>query len=121
MDFDKKIFKNKTFAHVLEEIYTNSKDKEKNIAKLINDLVPYIKSPGDAVVMVPLLQEYISLSLKNDDQLIKMAAIVQRSMQEKNEDGEFALNEKDREDLFNLATKAATPVSAPMLIEKNNP
>lgn len=104
MDFQKVIFKNKTFSSVLEEIYSNSRDKEKQISKLIDDLKPMIKGPGDAVIMVPLLQEYLALGIKNDDQLVKMAAIIQRAMQEKDEQGDFILDEKAREELYKLAS-----------------
>jgi ferritin len=113
MDFNKNIFKNKTFGNILEEIYTNSKSKEKQITKLINDLVPYIKSPGDAVTLVPLLQKYIELGIKNDDQIVKMASIVQRSMNEKDEEGNFVIPDRDRDELFKLAKGISETTQSP--------
>ena len=56
----------------------NQNKKKKQLASLIAELKPLVQSLGDATVVVPLIKEYMEISVKNDDQLIKMAAIVQR-------------------------------------------
>jgi SpoVK/Ycf46/Vps4 family AAA+-type ATPase len=76
-----KIFGKKTFSNLLEEIYNNQKKKEMQISALINELKPLIEDIGDATLIVPLIKEYIEIGVKNDEQLIKMATIIQRSMQ----------------------------------------
>lgn len=73
-----RIFKDKKFSDILEEIYDNSVKKEKRIKALIRELSPLITSPEEAVVVVPLIKEYMEVSVKNDEALIKMATIVQR-------------------------------------------
>ena len=73
-----RIFKDKKFSVILEEIYDNSVKKEKRIKALIRELSPLITSPEEAVVVVPLIKEYMEVSVKNDEALIKMATIVQR-------------------------------------------
>ena len=80
MNNDHEIFKGKTFSDLLSDIYTNSKKKENQINGLIRDLQPMIKNLGDATIIVPLIAEYLDVSVKNDDHLVKMAAIVQRAM-----------------------------------------
>ena len=72
------IFDNKTFSELLKEIHTNQKKKGKQIGQLIAELRPLIQNLGDATVVVPLIKEYMEISVKNDDHLLKMAAIVQR-------------------------------------------
>ena len=72
------IFDDKTFSDLLKEIHTNQKKKGKQIGQLIAELRPLIQNLGDATVVVPLIKEYIEISVKNDDHLLKMAAIVQR-------------------------------------------
>ena len=72
------IFDNKTFSDILKEIHTNQKKKSKQIGQLIAELRPLIQNLGDATVIVPLIKEYMEVSVKNDDHLLKMAAIVQR-------------------------------------------
>ena len=72
------IFDDKTFSDLLKEIHTNQKKKGKQIGQLITELKPMMTSIGDATVIVPLIKEYMDISVKNDDHLLKMAAIVQR-------------------------------------------
>ena len=72
------LFDNKSFSDLLKEIHSNQNKKKKQLASLIAELKPLVQSLGDATVVVPLIKEYMEISVKNDDQLIKMAAIVQR-------------------------------------------
>ena len=72
------IFDDKSFSDILKEIHKNQSKKAKQLASLIAELRPLITNLGDATVVVPLIKEYMEISVKNDDQLIKMAAIVQR-------------------------------------------
>ena len=72
------LFDDKTFSDLLKEIHTNQKKKGKQIGQLIAELRPLIQNLGDATVVVPLIKEYMEISVKNDDHLLKMAAIVQR-------------------------------------------
>ena len=72
------LFDDKSFGDLLKEIHGNQKKKAKQLASLIAELRPLVQSLGDATVVVPLIKEYMEISVKNDDQLIKMAAIVQR-------------------------------------------
>jgi len=73
------IFEGKTFDSLLKDIYTNSTRKEKQIQILITELKPMIKNIGDAVIIVPLIKDYMEIAVKNDEALIKMAAIVQKA------------------------------------------
>jgi len=75
---DQILFDDKSFGDLLKEIHGNQKKKSKQLASLIAELRPLVQSLGDATVVVPLIKEYMEISVKNGDQLIKMAAIVQR-------------------------------------------
>jgi DNA-binding winged helix-turn-helix (wHTH) protein len=78
--FDQVIFKKKKFSDILEEIYKDTKVKEKQVNQLIAELKPLIQDTGDATLVVPLIKEYMEIGVKNSDNLIKMAAICQRLM-----------------------------------------
>jgi hypothetical protein len=80
MEENEEIFKGKTMSGLMKDIYTNSKNKEEQINELIMQLQPMIKNFGDATIIVPLIKEYLDLAVKNDEQLIKLASIVQRGM-----------------------------------------
>jgi hypothetical protein len=111
MDFNTiTLFGKKTFADLLKEIHTNSSNKEKEIRALIDNLKPFITSAGDAVIIVPLIKDYLDVSVKNDDLLIKMAGIVQRAMNSNTGGDDLLLTDSDKEMLFQsmneLDTKA---------------
>lgn len=78
MDFDVEIFKGKTFSELMKDIYSNSSKKDRQINLLIAELRPLIKGVGDATVIVPLIKEYLEVGVKNDEHLVKLAAVVQR-------------------------------------------
>ena len=78
MDFDIEIFKGKSFSDLMKDIYQNSSKKDRQINMLIGELRPLITNVGDATVIVPLIKEYLEVGVKNDDHLVKLAAVVQR-------------------------------------------
>ena len=101
MDFNTiTLFGKKTFADLLKEIHTNSSNKEREIRALIDNLKPFITSAGDAVIIVPLIKDYLDVSVKNDDLLIKMAGIVQRAMNSNTGGEDLLLSDSDKEMLF---------------------
>ena len=97
---EKNVFGNKKFSDILEEIYNNQKKKEEQISTLISELKPLIQDIGDATLVVPLLKEYLEISVKNDEQLIKMANIVQKAVQTDTSDDEFGMTDAENEQLL---------------------
>lgn len=103
MDFnDIKVYGKKNFADVLKEIHTAQKDKEKELKNLINELKPLISTAGDAILIVPLITKYMDVSIKNDDNLIKMAGIIQRAINagKQSEDGNVQLSDEEKDQLL---------------------
>lgn len=114
MDFDQELFKGKSFSSLLKDIYDNSRSKEKQLRDLIGQLKELISEPGDATLIVPLVQGYMEVAVKNDEALIKMASIVQKAMVSANKaeaDSEL-LSEKDKELLF-AEIKKIEPIGLP--------
>jgi len=105
MSLNEKIFGKKKFSDILEEIYENQKKKEAQISALIGELKPLINDIGDATLIVPLIKEYMEIGIKNDEQLIKMATIVQRALQVQAQTGanELSFSEEEKAQLFDLA------------------
>ena len=99
---DSIVFGDKTFSDILEEIYSNQKEKQRQVLGLIEQLKPLIQDDiGDATLLVPLIKEYLDVSVKNDEQLIKMANIVQRVLQnDSSSDSELMLTEDERDQLL---------------------
>ena len=112
------LFDDKSFSDLLKEIHGNQKKKAKQLASLIAELRPLVQSLGDATVVVPLIKEYMEISVKNDDQLIKMAAIVQRLSTGTVSGGDGSLLTKEEMDqLMDVAEEIAKTVEEPKQIE----
>ena len=115
---DQILFDDKSFSDLLKEIHKNQSKKQKQLASLIAELRPLITSLGDATVVVPLIKEYMEISVKNDDQLIKMAAIVQRLSTGAASTGDGGLlTEEEMEHLQNVAEEISKTVEKPKQIE----
>ena len=112
------IFDDKSFSDLLKEIHKNQTKKSKQLASLIAELRPLITSLGDATVVVPLIKEYMEISVKNDDQLIKMAAIVQRLSTGTSNTGDGGLlTEEEMEQLQQVAEEISKTVEKPKQLD----
>jgi hypothetical protein len=80
MDNDIEIYKNKKFSDLCKDIVKNSENNRDQLDILISDLRSMIKTANDALMIVPLIKEYLDVQVKNDDQLVKLAAVIQRIM-----------------------------------------
>jgi hypothetical protein len=98
--FDNVIFGKKKFSDVLEEIYNNQKKKDQQVTALISELKPLISDIGDATLVVPLIKEYMEIGVKNDDILIKMAALAQRAMATVSADGSLTISDEEKDQLI---------------------
>ena len=113
------IFDDKSFSDLLKEIHKNQNKKSKQLASLIAELRPLITNLGDATVVVPLIKEYMEISVKNDDQLIKMAAIVQRLSTGNTSTGDGGmLTEEEMQQLQDVAEEISKTVEKPKQIDQ---
>ena len=116
---DQILFDDKSFSDLLKEIHKNQSKKSKQLASLIAELRPLITNLGDATVVVPLIKEYMEISVKNDDQLIKMAAIVQRLSTGNSSSGDgVLLTEEEMEQLQSVAEEISKTVEKPKQLNK---
>jgi hypothetical protein len=100
--------------------YSKARQKSRQIDTLIQELQPLIKNVGDATVIVPLIKDYLEVSVKNDDALVKLAAIVQRlvSANSKDEDGnEFGMTDEERRRLIEEAEEEIKKVQTSNPVE----
>ena len=107
---DYKVFKEKSLADIFEDIYNNSAENKKQLDVLIREVVQFIKDGDTAVQLIPAIKEYLEIKVKNDEQLVKMASIVQRLVvgeQKGSSEFEFGLSDKEKEDLL----KSLDPVA----------
>ena len=103
MSIDYEIFKGKSLSSLFEDIYKNTEYNRKQLDVLTKELVQFIKDGDTAVQIVPMIKEYLEINVKNDDQLVKMAGIVQRLISAEGKAGsedEFGLSEEEKTQLL---------------------
>ena len=104
MSTDYEIFKGKTLGDVFKDIYDNSHTNKKQLEVLMKEVVGFIKDGDTAVQIIPMLKEYLEINVKNDEQLVKLATIVQRitAAEKRVSDSgdEFGLTEAEKNQLM---------------------
>tara|TARA_Y100000996_G_scaffold399818_1_gene369208 strand:+ start:54 stop:407 length:354 start_codon:yes stop_codon:yes gene_type:complete len=105
---DNLIFGKKKFSDILSEIYDNQKKKEKQITGLISELKPLVSDIGDATLIVPLIKDYMEIGVRNDEQLIKMATIVQRALNNSGDGDSLGITEEEKNQLMEELEKLNT-------------
>ncbi len=74
------LFGSTSLSDIFKQIHRNNKDTDKQINELIDALKPLASSnAGSAVMLMPTVKDLIDVNVKNNEQLIKMAAIAQRA------------------------------------------
>jgi hypothetical protein len=77
---DVTLFGNTSLSDIFKQIHRNNKDTDKQINELIDALKPIASSnAGSAVMLMPTVKDLIDVNVRNNDQLIKIAAIAQRA------------------------------------------
>lgn len=71
-------FGDKSLQDLFMEIHQNSSNTRAQVKALIAELKPLVESVDDATLVVPLIKEYLDISVKNDEHLVKLATIIQR-------------------------------------------
>jgi len=90
------IFDNKTLADVFAEIYVNQQKVSAQVEDVIEDLKLKVESISDATILAPIIKDYLDTTVKNNDTLIKMASIIEKSTQRSSVDegdDEFSIEE----------------------------
>ena len=103
MEKDFKIFGDKNFSDLSEEIYENSKLKKTQIDLLVQEVHGYIQGIEDIAIVGPILKELMDVGVKNDDNLLKLATVIQRIMNKQADVTEETslLSDDEKEELMN--------------------
>ena len=102
MSTEFELFPGKNLSGLFEDIYNNQIDKKKHISEVIFELRKMIRHAGDMAVIGPIIKDLIDTSVRNDDQLVKLATIAQRiiASNQKSEGEAGFLTEAEREQLL---------------------
>ena len=102
MEKDFKLFGDKNFSDLSEEIYNNTKLKKTQIDLLIQEVHGYIQGIEDIAIVGPIIKELMDVGIKNDDNLVKLATLYQRIMSKHTVDDSDVglLSEEEKEQLM---------------------
>jgi|TARA_R110000796_G_scaffold7135_3_gene24820 hypothetical protein len=113
MATDYEVFEGKSLSDVFKDIYDNTEKNRQQLDVLTRELVSFIKDGDSAVQIVPMLKEYLEINVKNDDQLVKIAAIVQRLVASESKGGSeesYGLSDSEKEQLMKAVEETAEDV-----------
>ena len=101
---DYEIFEGKSLSDLFKDIYENTTRNKTQLEVLMKEVTGFIKDGDTAVQIIPMLKEYLEINVKNDEQLVKLATIVQRITAAENRvsdsGDEFGLTEAEKEQLM---------------------
>ena len=104
MSNDYEIFKGKSLSSLFQDIYENQNYNRKQLDVLTKNITSMIKDGDTAVQIVPMIKEYLEINVKNDEQVVKLATIVQRitAAEKRVSDSgdEFGLTENEKQQLM---------------------
>lgn len=100
MDMNTKLFNDLSLADLLNDIYVNTRSNNRRIDAAIEKFNNTMKTINDAVVIAPIIKEYLDVAVKNDQHLIKLAEIVQKYI---NMDSKGAPTSSDGSPLWELS------------------
>ena len=109
MEKDFNIFGDKKFSDLSKEIYENSKLKKTQIDLLIQEVHGYIQGIEDIAIVGPVLKELFDVAVKNDDNLLKLATVIQRIMNKQVDvmDDTSLLTDEEKQELMDTLEEAA--------------
>lgn len=118
---DEEVFENKTVKQIFKDIYDSVESDDELIKHTIESLMSIVSNSSnndegfDAESLMgfiaPVLKDYIDVSVKNKETLVKMMKIVYQFLTSTNsgakdtDENEFGLTDEEREKLLSDATK----------------
>ena len=104
------IFDGKTFQDLTKDIYENSQKKKLQIDLLIQEIHGFIQTIDDVVMVAPIIKEYMDVSIKNDEHLVKLAGVLQRIISKSSGANEesMLLSESEKDELMNTLQDTVT-------------
>ena len=101
-NFDFEVCDGKSFKDLCKDVIDRSTSKKDQLDTLISDIRDIIKTPNDVKSFMPRIKELLEVGVKNDEQIIKLAAVVQRlqSTQVEIPEDMIGLTNEDKEQLM---------------------
>jgi uncharacterized protein YeeX (DUF496 family) len=121
MDNDKIIFDDKSMTDLYREMYNRSENKKTQINTILSDIQKHITDKNDAILMLPRINDFMIVGVKNDDNFLKMIAVIQKmeTLKEGAVNGEL-LSEEEKEQLRNSIESSVTDLKSSINVPVEN-
>ena len=103
MSDNNEIFEGKTFQDLTKDIYENTTKRKVQIDLLISEIHGFITTIDDVIMVAPIIKEYMEVSIKNDEHLVKLAGVLQRIISKSSsgiDDESMLLSDSEKEELM---------------------
>jgi hypothetical protein len=98
---DVTVFDGMSLSDLFKKIHKNNKDIDKQIGDFIDTIKPMATAnAGSATMLMPTVKDLIDVNVKNNEQLIKMAAIAQRAASSNNSSADSLIDMSEIEALL---------------------
>jgi hypothetical protein len=77
-NFEFEVYDGKSFKDLCKEIVDRSQSKKDQLDTLISEVRAQIKQPNDLQAFIPRIKELLEVGIKNDEQIVKLCAVIQR-------------------------------------------
>jgi hypothetical protein len=114
------LYEDKSYEDLLKDIVTNAANKRDQIDITVSDLRDKIVTINDAIVLAPIIKEYLDVGVKNDDSLVKLAAIIQRfiAAQAEGDGTTFGISDAEKEQLLKEIKEIDLISKSPIEVKK---
>lgn len=99
-----------SLGDILEEAHKRSSEQKELVERLVDQLSDLMEDEDDAVALVPLIKEYLEINVQNNEQLVKIAQVIQRmynaSIKQSGgtgDGGDAGFTDEDKEELRDIA------------------
>tara|TARA_B100001113_G_scaffold347188_1_gene339204 strand:+ start:16307 stop:16684 length:378 start_codon:yes stop_codon:yes gene_type:complete len=112
MSNDYEIYEGMNLSDLFKKIDDNTKRNKIQIESLIQELMVFIKDPNTAIQLFPMISDFTEANIRNDELLVKLAAVVQRvmSVEGKSDSTEFGLSDEEKKGILDRISKATETI-----------
>lgn len=86
---------------LIKEIYENVKSRQAEIKEVVENLKSYIEGKQDAVVLSPIIKDFLDIDIRNDGYLVKIFETMSKSEKEES-NNEVFISEKEKMALLEI-------------------
>jgi hypothetical protein len=106
MNLDFQVTEKKTFRQLCDDVIKRSESKREQLDILMESTRNLIKTTNDAIALLPQVKALLDVGVKNDEQIIKLASVLQKlqsTEMETNDGDDGILSSEEREEIMRNA------------------